>query len=169
MNKKDVKYDHLERHNKRSVLDMSTKMTKDIEKLLDQKEFYEKKLEAGVKREQAKSLRYQKVKQKIRDERHNELVTIDRSSEAINEFDQIYDKLMGDKDDKPLPEKYIGKKMLACESSLNALSRIKEKYDPMNGDKLHNKSTESQPSQAKSKSKQPNVIRLNTNDSNSSI
>ena len=58
MNKKDVKYDHLERHNKRSVLDMSTKMTKDIEKLLDQKEFYEKKLEAGVKREQAKSLRY---------------------------------------------------------------------------------------------------------------
>ena len=40
-------------------------------------------------------------------------MTKDRGFEAIEEFDYVYDKLMGDKDDKPLPEKYIGKKVLA--------------------------------------------------------
>ena len=39
-------------------------------------------------------------------------------------FDSVYKKLMGDPDDEELEERYVGKKKLAVEASLNGLKHI---------------------------------------------
>lgn len=63
MNHNLENFEYLERHNKAEELTVNRLMTTEIEKLVEQKDLYTKKHEAGVRREQAKQLRYQKVKQ----------------------------------------------------------------------------------------------------------
>lgn len=57
MNHDVSKYEYLSRHDKTEEIDLKTVMTKDTEKLLNQKERYEKKRERDVRIEQAKQLR----------------------------------------------------------------------------------------------------------------
>ena len=102
-------------------------MTNEVEKLLEQKELYTKKHAQGLRREQARQLRYQKVSQQIRADRNKELVTTDFEARALAEFDDVYEKLMGDETDK-LDDRYVGRK-LALVPSLNKLSHIKERYE----------------------------------------
>ena len=77
---------------------------------------------------QTKQLSYQKVRGKIRADRDKELVTKNQQQEEYERFDSDYRQLMGDNEDEKLPLKYVGKKTMVVEPSLNNLTRIQEKY-----------------------------------------
>ena len=112
MNHDVSKYEYLSRHDKTEEIDLKTVMTKDTEKLLNQKERYEKKREKDVRIEQAKQLRLQKVHQQIKADRNKELVSKDFEAAKISDFEEVYQKLMGDPDELPLPVKYVGTRKL---------------------------------------------------------
>lgn len=125
MSHDDSQFDYLDRHNKADELNINRVMTNEVEKLVEQKDLYTEKHAQGLRREQAKQLRYQKVSQQIRADRHKELVTRNFEADAIAEFDKVYEKLMCEDKEEKLDEIYIGKTQLAPQPSLNALSYIK--------------------------------------------
>ena len=99
-------------------------LTADLEKRLQQKDEMVQRRENGTKREQAQQLRYQKVARRLHQERNAELVDRDHDGDKQVAFDSVYKKLMGDPDDEELEERYVGKKKLAVEASLNGLKHI---------------------------------------------
>ena len=66
----------------------------------------------------------------MHDERYQEIAIRDHDAEKIAKFDQVYTKLMGDPDDQELDQRYIGKRRLASQPSLNKLKFIQAKYEP---------------------------------------
>ena len=138
-------FDFLERHNKTNVIDLRNKMTPNMEKLLNEKEKQSKKYQQGIQREQAQQLRYMKVRQQVRADRFTEIVPKNLDREAIDKFDRIYQKLMGHKEEEEL-KKYVSNKSLASSPSLNALSRIEDKYGVRKSTQRPEKSDTERPS-----------------------